>query len=300
MNEKKLSIIVPVYNKEHYIEKTVESVLKLKNIDYELILINDGSTDKSLEIINQYKKISNIKIVNKENGGASSAKNLGMKESKGEYLLFLDADDLIDEREFEEFYKEGISKNLDIVFGNYNNFKTEIKDIKKDKKMKKIEELPILNGKEYFEFLDKKGLYDMIICKNLYRRDFLFREKIWWKEGIIFEDEIFSYVTLNRAKKVKYIDRYFYFYRKDSSNSVMKGMNNRLADYIKVSESLAEEFLENDTLTCMRKIPILIYVRVIKKIKIRNKKVENKIFKLKGMFFYKIRKKIEILMYTHK
>ena len=298
MIKKELSIIVPIYNKENYIKDCIESVLLIKEINYELILIDDGSKDRSLDIVKKYEKRNNVKILIKENGGASSARNLGIKNSTGKYLMFLDADDLINAEEFENFYKKGSKENVDIIFGNYNDFNGNIQNIKKDKRMQEIEKLPTLNGKEYFKFLDKKGLYNMIICKNLYKKDFLIRENIWWKEGIIFEDEIFSYITLNRAKRVKYIDKYFYFYRKNSMNSVMKGMNNKLKDYMKVSETLSEEFLKNDTVICMKKIPIIFYLRAVKKTKIRDKKIENKIFKLKGIFFYKLRKKIEILIYS--
>lgn len=86
------SVIIPLYNKEHYIGKTVESVLKQSFIDYELIIVNDGSTDNSFEVVNNYFD-NRIRIINKMNGGVSSARNKGVNIAKGEFICFLDADD---------------------------------------------------------------------------------------------------------------------------------------------------------------------------------------------------------------
>ena len=91
-----LSIIVPVYNIQKYIGKCLESILKIRNIDYEVLVINDGSPDDSQKIIDEYcQKNSRVKSFIKENGGLSSARNYGMKKAQGEYIWFVDGDDLI-------------------------------------------------------------------------------------------------------------------------------------------------------------------------------------------------------------
>ena len=95
--QEKISIIVPVYNVENYLERCVESILKQTYTNFELLLINDGSTDRSLDILKKYKeKYPEItKIIDKKNGGLSSARNAGIRDAKGEYLSFIDSDDII-------------------------------------------------------------------------------------------------------------------------------------------------------------------------------------------------------------
>ena len=292
-----LSIIVPVYNKELYLEECIKSLLKIEGIKYEIIFVNDGSTDKSLDILKEYEKIEKIKIFTKENGGASSARNFGLKNSNGKYILFVDADDILDSEEFINFFKEGTKEELDIVCGNYNEFDDEKNlEIKKNEKMKEISNKKNLSGKEYFKMLDEKKLFNMIVCKNLYRKKFLEEENIYWTEGIIHEDEIFTYITLNRALKVKYFDRYFYFYRKNSVGSVMKTHEKKIEDYKKVSEILSKEFLGKKVPVCMRKIPIIFYTRFLKKKKVRDYELEKLILKIEGMYLYKFRKKIEFFL----
>ena len=98
-----ISIIIPVYNIEKYIEKAIVSVVNQTCPDFELLLINDGSTDSSYEICKKWEEKDNrIKVISKENGGVSSARNLGMELAKGEYLFFLDGDDWIREDCFEK------------------------------------------------------------------------------------------------------------------------------------------------------------------------------------------------------
>ncbi|NCA92648.1 glycosyltransferase, partial [bacterium] len=88
----KVSVIIPVYNTEKYIEKCVNSIISQTLSEIEIILVNDGSTDSSLKIINRYKEIdSRVRVINQTNAGAGAARNAGMKEARGEYLLFLDA-----------------------------------------------------------------------------------------------------------------------------------------------------------------------------------------------------------------
>ena len=103
----KLSIIIPVYNTEDYIRQCIESVLNIKNIQTEIVVVNDGSTDKSLAILEEYaEKNNNIKIITQENQGASAARNTGIRVCTGDYIYFLDSDDWIDTDSFEKIIEE--------------------------------------------------------------------------------------------------------------------------------------------------------------------------------------------------
>lgn len=92
------SIIIPVYNVEKYLNECVDSVLNQKNVDYEIILVDDGSTDNSGQICDEYlKKHSNVSVIHKVNGGLSDARNAGLESAEGDYILFVDSDDKIEE-----------------------------------------------------------------------------------------------------------------------------------------------------------------------------------------------------------
>ena len=129
----KLSIIIPVYNVEAYLMRCLNSVLKqdLSQNEYEIICIDDDSCDKSLEILNQYKnKNENIKIlVNETNRGQAFSRNRGIEEAKGEYIIFVDADDAIEENKLAEIYDLSKKENLDVLEYSYKDKKLKSKMI---------------------------------------------------------------------------------------------------------------------------------------------------------------------------
>ncbi|MCI6152860.1 MAG: glycosyltransferase [Fusobacterium perfoetens] len=296
---RELSIIIPVYNKEKYIKKCLDSIKYISNIDYEILVINDGSTDNSQKEIEKISKENKkVKVFEKKNGGAGSARNLGLLNAEGRYIWFVDSDDLIVAEEFEQFFKNVKINNLDIGFGNYNIFYNEDEIIKKEiNKEKRLEKIPIIDGKRYFSITEKYKLSNMIVCKNIYKREFLLKEKILWPENMIFEDEVFYYLTLNRAQRVKYIDNDIYLYRQNVENSVMTKSEEKIKDYFKVAYFLGKEVITHKTNRKMKNIPFKFYIRALKKIKIRDYEIEKTLFKIHGLYFEKIRRKIEILYY---
>ena len=115
-----LSIIIPIYNAENFINKILDSILIRNFKDYEIILINDGSTDKSGIICDKYAKIDDrIVVLHKENGGVSSARNKGLDIAKGDYIAFVDPDDYIEPNMYKEMIQIAVSKEIDIVSCNY-------------------------------------------------------------------------------------------------------------------------------------------------------------------------------------
>ena len=123
----KVSVIVPVYTTETYLEKWLDSIINQDFNDYEIIIINDGSTDDSNKIINKYvEKYSNIKAFNKQNGGLSSARNLGIEKANGKYLMFVDSDDYIEPNMCEIMINTIKKYNVDIVRCNYRFINNKI------------------------------------------------------------------------------------------------------------------------------------------------------------------------------
>lgn len=235
-----LSIIVPIYNVEDYLEECLKSLYNIKNIKLEIILVNDGSKDNSFKIMEKFKEIYPEKtvLINKENGGLSSARNAGMKAAVGEYISFIDSDDFIDVDEFEKFFKEGQKNKLDVMVGNmryYTPEKTGDSLFRSDI----IKNSGIVNGIDFFwNLFQKPKCFREEVVDDIYKREFLVKNNIWFNENIVHEDSEFTPLVYLKAEKVKYIDRAFYFYRQ-RTGSIM----NKVSEKSIVSlESICEKF----------------------------------------------------------
>lgn len=238
MEEKiKVSVIIPVYNVEDYIEKCLESVVNQTLKEIEIIVVNDGTKDNSIKKIEKYFSDSRIKIINKQNGGLSSARNAGLEIAKGEYISFIDSDDFIEEKMLEELYNE--SENADIVFSNNLNYNML------DNKLSKEER------EFFFDKMSNKGSYicmysSAVVWNKIYKRDFLEKNNLKFIEGIIHEDDIFTIKSHFLAKKVKYVKKFHYYYRINRRDSIMsnKVKNKHLENY-KVIYEQVREFYDN-------------------------------------------------------
>ena len=235
-----LSIIVPIYNVEDYLEECLKSLYNIKNIKLEIILVNDGSKDNSFKIMEKFKEIYPEKtvLINKENGGLSSARNAGMKAAVGEYISFIDSDDFIDVDEFEKFFKEGQKDKLDVMVGNmryYTPERTGDSLFRSDI----IKNSGIVNGIDFFwNLFQKTKCFREEVVDDIYKREFLVKNNIWFNENIVHEDSEFTPLVYLKAEKVKYIDRAFYFYRQ-RTGSIM----NKVSEKSIVSlESICEKF----------------------------------------------------------
>lgn len=118
-NNVNISVIIPVYNVEKYLSACIDSLMSQGNLSIEIILVNDGSTDKSSTIANEHaRKDNRIKVIHKENGGASAARNAGLNVALGEYIVFLDSDDWIKEDSLPPLFEEAVKHHADVVMGN--------------------------------------------------------------------------------------------------------------------------------------------------------------------------------------
>lgn len=237
----KLSIIIPVYNVERYLAECLDSV-KSFSFDYELIIVNDGSTDSSLDIINTFASNFNgdLQIINKKNGGLSSARNAGMNVASGDYFCFLDSDDYLDVQKFEDFVKATFYDGVEMACGDYRYLKNGYFRKSESYILRKTiqKKVPgILSGVDYAEayFDYKHNFINTEACFILFKSEFLRQHKLLFKEGIYHEDTLFTLQCFLFAKSVKYYNYDFYVYRM-SDNSIM-----RTSDINKVQKKLIDK-----------------------------------------------------------
>ena len=209
MTASKISIVVPIYKVEKEIHRCVESLLAQTLKDIEIILVDDGSPDNCPSICDDYaKKDNRIKVIHKENGGLSDARNFGLLEAKAEYVLFVDSDDYIDKTTCEKFYNS-IEADEDIIVGDAVRVEGE-----KESLMGHAEVAidSAISGREFLrEQLRSKKMY-MAAWLNLYKREFLINNDLFFKKGILHEDEQWTPRVFLKAKKVRYIKFPFYYY----------------------------------------------------------------------------------------
>lgn len=221
-----LSIIVPIYNSEKYLENCIDSILNQTMDNYEIILINDGSTDNSEDICRKYvKKFKNIHAIKTKNNGASSARNLGITLAKGEYIGFIDSDDIIESKMYEKMYQFAKDNDLDIVACSYKE--TDINN--KILKINKVgcDEHKIIQGenikKEYeLELAKNSFLGYASMCNKIYRLKYIRDSKLFVNTEIrIAEDLCFNIESIMSCNKVGIINEVLYNYRRINSDSIM-------------------------------------------------------------------------------
>lgn len=244
-----LSIVVPIYNVEQYLRECLDSLYKIDGIDYEVILVNDGSKDRSREIMEEFKQSypERTVIVDKENGGLSSARNAGMRVAKGEYISFIDSDDFIDVQEYKKFFFEGEMEDLDVMVGNmryYTPEKTGAPLFRSDL----VKNSGVVTGIEFFgKLFQQPKCFREEVVDDIYRRKFLIDNNIWFNEEIVHEDSEFTPMVYLKAKRVKYIDRSFYFYRQRTGSIMNKVSEKSIISLEKICEKFFKEYQNLDS-----------------------------------------------------
>lgn len=242
MNEPIISIIVPVYNVENYLKRCIESILNQTFTDFELILVNDGSTDGSGIICKEFSSVDDrIKVINKNNGGLSSARNSGIEIARGKYISFIDSDDYINNNMFEILYREIIFSNSDISICNYCKVSDYNRPVDNNLQYKS----QIFEGKENIlnQLCDEKRMQFTVAWNKLYDKSLF--NSIRFKEGKLHEDEFIAHEILDKANKVIYIesDLYYYYQREDS---IMKKFNIDRLDFLDAIKERIEYFKKNN------------------------------------------------------
>lgn len=220
MRDGVISVVVPVYNVEPYLIECLESIINQTYRDLEIILIDDGSTDRSGDICDEYgKKDERIIVIHQSNQGSASAKNAGLRKSSGEYLAFVDSDDFLQEDAYEFMVKQLEEYCADIIQGCFRKvYQKFYRDVNK------IIEMQILDTSEFLELFTKDWTCGLLWDK-LYKRD-IFKD-IYFKEGHKIDDEFFTYKGVMNSKKILRVPHYIYNYRQRIS-SVMFSKDSQL------------------------------------------------------------------------
>lgn len=227
----KVSLIIPVYNVEDYIEKCLDSVVNQTLKDMEVIIVNDGSKDSSKQKIEKYlNKYSWIKYLEKENGGLSDARNYGMPYATGEYIAFLDSDDYVESSMYEEMYNKAKEENLDMVecdfIWEYPNKKREdIGEVYSSKK----------------EMIEKARV---VAWNKLIKRELIERTGVKFPVGLRYEDVEFFYKLVPYLEKVSFVRKSFVHYIQ-RENSIANTQNIRTKEIFTVLENVISYYKEN-------------------------------------------------------
>lgn len=225
--EKKISVIIPVYNVEKYLRECLDSVISQTLEEIEIVCVNDGSRDGSRDILSEYeKKDARIVVVDKENGGQSAARNLGLSISKGKYIYFLDSDDFLNSREaLKELYQKAEENNLDQLFFDaevfFENSKVKEQNINYVNYYTRKKNYPnVKTGKELFCEFQTNWDFKVSVCLQLFRKEFLQDYGLSFCENMVHEDEVFTLECSTLSTRSAYIDR-TYFSRRVRDNSTM-------------------------------------------------------------------------------
>lgn len=224
MKEINVSVIIPVYNVENYIEECIKSLLKQSLKEIEFIFVDDGSNDNSVNIIKKYKD-ERIILLSKENGGQSSARNLGLNKSRGQFIAFVDSDDfLIVDSCYEEMYKLAKKNESDIICGNGIQYfeNGEKKELFRNKSEFYSR---TLDSREYLYVFRKNKSMHSVVWLNLYKREFIMNNKLFFKEGYLHEDELFIGEVFLRANTVSIYPVNFYGYRIRQNSTITSNSN---------------------------------------------------------------------------
>lgn len=251
---KKVSIIVPVYNTENYLSTCLNSLLNQTLSDIEIICINDGSTDNSLEILEEYaKKDDRIKIINQENSGVSIARNIAIKVANGEFIGFVDSDDYIDSDFYEKLYNSAIKNNCDISAATI----VRKRQYSQKYSVHYIDE-KICNTLE--EKIKACQIPDCCyIWNKLYRSELV--NNSFFKEGVYFEDVLWLPEIIKNSNKLVTVSNANYYYRA-RKGSIVKTNSPKKQNDSYIAKKYIIEFFDNNNLLLLNK-----YRNITKKIK---------------------------------
>ena len=241
----KVSVILCVYNEEKYVRKAIESILNQTLTDLELIIINDGSTDSTLDIIESYGD-DRIRVVSQENIGLGASRNKGLKLAHGDYLTFLDGDDWFSPEALEESYNKAVLDETDILMFQMINY---------DDDSGRIYENDWFNLNSFDESFDgivfspsdtKDFLFDLSVsaCQKLYKTSFVKKSNVKFPEGIYFEDMPFFFEIYLKAERISILRKHFY-YRRKHSKSITHVVDCNYLDTVPAGQELMKRFIYN-------------------------------------------------------
>lgn len=214
----KVSILVPVYNVEKYLRECLDSLINQTLQDIEIICINDGSTDNSPKILEEYQaKDTRIKVINKINSGYGASMNIGLNAATGDYIGIVESDDFADSNMFEDLYIIAVDNNADIVKSDFFFYTSD------DKKGRKAGKITKNKCNKVFNIKDDCKILKMMpsIWSAIYKKEFLNKNIIRFLEtpGASYQDTSFAFKTLSSAERIVFTDNAYLYYRQDNENS---------------------------------------------------------------------------------
>ena len=244
-DEPLISVVVPVWNISGYVLKCLESIKQQSYTNLEIIVVDDGSTDDSGKVCDEFRKRDKrVRVFHKKNGGLSSARNFGMEKSRGEIIAFIDGDDYIDDNFIKIMYETMAKDDSDVVICGYNEVLPKRK---------------ILSGElATAELLIKQRNLDILASNKLYKKELFEKKNIKYPVGYNHEDNLTTYKVLAAAGRVSYISHSLYSYIK-REDSIMGKAN--VVERLKMREKAAEEavvyFAKNEFLRQASEVAVL-------------------------------------------
>lgn len=257
-----VSVIMPVYNTALYLGEAVDSVLTQTMSDFEFIIINDGSTDSGGEILERYAGLdSRIKLYTKHNEGSSIARSLGLSKAIGDYLYFMDSDDILEETAFEDSLCAIKENNADLLVFDAVSFNDNSSLDKESFSYNKKGKFPtdVMCGPEFMSQLLIRGLFRVTPWIHFLKRDLVSRNKIDFYPGIVNEDELFFSMVYFYARRCIYLPKTL-FKRRLRPNSTMSVpfSSKRMSSYFVIIDQLGKESMRLSGEISMKNISLLI------------------------------------------
>ena len=236
----KVSVVIPVYNVEDFLGECLDSITNQTLSDIEIICVNDGSKDRSLDILNEYaERDSRITVIDQENGGHAAATNRGMENATGKYLFLMDSDDILDLTALEKTYEVCEQKQVDFVIFQAINYYMD-KDEYLEEENYSMNALADRVGDSIFSWQDvKEFVFSISVTpwSKLYRREFIEKHNIRFPEGLVFDDNVFFYDVLFAAERITFLREHLFKRRWYPTSSTRAG-DQRFIDYIEISNRI--------------------------------------------------------------
>ncbi len=244
-----ISVIVPVYNVESYVSQTIDSLIHQSLKDIEIICINDGSTDRSLDVLKtKYSNSSKVRIYTQNNQGLSAARNNGARLAKGKYIYFIDTDGLLEDKALETLYNKLDANKLDVLFFDAENFFDHCdKDVMDSYCARKNEYSDIYPGIDLMKRMSENGEYSVSVCLQIIDREFYIKNNLKFINGILHEDNAFTFNCMLNAKKVSHIQQRLYKRRVRSISITTMGATYRdVYGLFKCYENMMLSYVDKD------------------------------------------------------
>ncbi|WP_066890482.1 glycosyltransferase family 2 protein [Clostridium nigeriense] len=238
-----ISLILPIYNVEKYLRECLDSIMNQSYKNYELIIVDDGSRDRSLEIVNEYRnKFKHIKILSQKNKGVSEARNLALKYAIGKYILFVDSDDFLRADMLEKLISIAIKAKCDVVISNYYLY------YDKNNYIKFLKNMPSFTIYDNYRVVDMMLKYKIQgqLWNKLFKFSLLKENNFQFEKDRYIQDIFPVFKAISNANKISYLDEPLYFYRQREGSTVNKKNKKLTVDYYHAMTSVKKYIEENN------------------------------------------------------